>query len=91
MERWLRADFALIKGRCADTHGNVIYNKTARNFAPIMAMASKVAIVQVSSIVPAGGIDPEAVVTPGIFIDRVVEVAHPKHESELVAAGATYP
>ncbi|MCX5689985.1 MAG: 3-oxoacid CoA-transferase subunit A [Planctomycetota bacterium] len=91
MERWLRADFALIKGRCADTHGNVIYNKTARNFGPIMAMAAKVAIVQVNSIVQPGIIDPETVVTPGIFVDRVVEVADPKHESELVAAGATYP
>ena len=90
-ERWLRADFALIKGRCADTHGNVVYNKTARNFGPIMAMAAKVAIVQVNSVVPPGGIDPEIVVSPGIFVDRVVEVPEPLHESELVAAGATYP
>lgn len=91
LERWLRADFALIKGRCADTHGNVVYNKTARNFGPIMAMAAKVTIVQVNSVVAPGGIDPEVVVSPGIFVDRVVEVAQPKHESELVAAGATYP
>jgi 3-oxoadipate CoA-transferase alpha subunit len=91
MERWLRADFALIKGRSADTLGNVVYNKTARNFGPIMAMAATVSIVQVNSIVEPGGIDPEAVITPGIFIDRVVEVAAPLHESELVAAGATYP
>lgn len=91
MERWLRADFALIKGRCADTHGNVVYNKTARNFGPIMAMAAKVAIVQVNSIVEPGAIDPESVITPGIFVDRVVEVSQPQHESELVAAGATYP
>lgn len=91
LERWLRADFALIKGRCADSHGNVVYNKTARNFGPIMAMAAKVAIVQVNSIVQPGGIDPEVVVSPGIFVDRVVEVREPVHESELVAAGATYP
>jgi 3-oxoadipate CoA-transferase, alpha subunit len=91
MERWLKADFALIKGRCADTHGNVVYNKTARNFGPIMAMAAKVSIVQVNSIVQPGDIDPEVVITPGIFIDRVVEVAKPMHESELVAAGTTYP
>lgn len=91
LERWLRADFALIKGRCADTHGNVVYNKTARNFGPIMAMAANVAIVQVNSVVEPGGIDPEVVVTPGIFVDRVVEVSSPKYESELVAAGATYP
>jgi len=91
LERWLRADFALIKGRCADTHGNVVYHKTARNFGPVMAMAARVTIVQVNSIVRPGGIDPEVVVSPGIFVDRVVEVAEPRHESELVAAGATYP
>jgi 3-oxoadipate CoA-transferase alpha subunit len=91
LERWLRADFALIKGRCADTHGNVVYNKTARNFGPIMAMAAKVSIVQVNSIAAPGGIDPEVVVSPGIFVDRVVEVSQPKHESDLVAAGVTYP
>lgn len=91
LERWLRADFALIKGRCADTHGNVVYSKTARNFGPIMAMAAKVTIVQVRSVVEPGGIDPETVVSPGIFVDRVVAVAEPMHESELVAAGATYP
>lgn len=91
LERWLRADYALIKGRCADMHGNVVYNKTARNFGPIMAMAAKTTIVQVGSLVPPGGLDPEVVVTPGIFVDRVVEVAHPLHESELVASGATYP
>ena len=91
LEQWLRADFALIKGRCADTHGNVVYSKTARNFGPIMAMAAKVSIVQVQTIVQPGGIDPEVVVSPGIFVDRVVAVAEPLHESELVAAGATYP
>lgn len=91
MEHGLKADFALIKGKKADTHGNVIYNKTARNFGPIMAMGSKVAIVQVEQIVDPGMIDPEIVVTPGIFTDRVVEVPHPVHESALVAAGASYP
>jgi 3-oxoadipate CoA-transferase alpha subunit len=91
MERGLKADFALIKGRKADTHGNVIYNKTARNFGPIMAMASKTAIVQVESVVEPGDIDPEIVVSPGIFVNRVVEVSSPAHESELVSAGVTYP
>lgn len=91
MERGLKADFALIKGKAADTHGNVIYNKTARNFGPIMAMGSKAAIVQVEEIYSPGEIDPEIVVSPGIFVDRVVEVAHPAHESELVAAGVSYP
>ncbi len=91
MERGLKADFALIKGKAADTHGNVIYNKTARNFGPIMAMGSKTAIVQVEEVVEPGSIDPEVVVTPGIFVDRVVHVGNPAHESELVAAGVSYP
>ncbi|MGJ8635386.1 MAG: 3-oxoacid CoA-transferase subunit A [Phycisphaerales bacterium] len=91
LERGLKADFALIKGRVADTHGNVIYNRTARNFGPPMAMAAKVSIVQAIEVVEAGEIDPEIVVTPGIFVDRVVQVANPVHESELVAAGETYP
>ena len=91
LEHALRADFALIKGRAADTLGNVVYHKTARNFGPIMAMAANTAIVQVRRIVAPGGLDPEAVVTPGIFVKRVVEVAEPAHESELVAAGVTYP
>ncbi len=91
LERGLKADFALIKGRVADTHGNVIYNRTARNFGPPMAMAAKVSIVQAIEVVQAGEIDPEIVVTPGIFVDRVVQVANPVHESELVAAGETYP
>jgi len=91
LERGLKADFAFIKGQKADTHGNVIYNKTARNFGPIMAMAAKVAIVQVSEVVEPGSIDPEIVVTPGIFMNRVVEVASPVYESELVSAGVSYP
>ena len=91
MERGLRADFTIIKARTADVHGNLLYNKTARNFGPIMATASNCTIVQVQEIVDAGDLDPECIVTPGIFVDRVVQVAQPAHESELVAAGATYP
>ncbi len=91
LERGLTADFALIKGRIADTHGNVIYNKTARNFGPPMAMAAKIAIVQVNEVVEPGQIDPEVVVTPGIFVNRVVAVPNPVHESDLVAAGVSYP
>ena len=91
LEHGLRADFALIKGQVADTYGNVIYNKTARNFGPPMAMAAKESIVQVSSVVEPGMIDPEVVVTPGIFVDRVVEVASPAYESDLVTAGVSYP
>jgi len=91
MERGLRADFSLIKCLRADTYGNLIFNKTARNFAPPMAMAGAITIVQAAEVVVPGGIDPEVVVTPGIFVDRVVQVAHPAYESELVAAGVSYP
>ncbi len=87
----LKADFALIKARAADRHGNLVYNKTARNFGPLMAMAAKTTIVQASSIVEAGEIDPEVVITPGIFVNRVVAVADPAHESVLVKEGVSYP
>ena len=90
MEHGLKADFALIKCACADHYGNLIYNKTARNFAPIMAMAAAVTIVQANALVKVGAIDPEVVVTPGIFVDRVVTVADPAQESKLVAEGRSY-
>jgi len=91
LEYGLSADFALIKGRSADGHGNVVYNKTARNFGPVMAMAAAITVVQVVSVVSVGKLDAEAIVTPGIFVDRVIEVANPVHESVLIAAGASYP
>lgn len=91
LEYGLRADFALIKCKRADRLGNLIYNKTARNFAPIMAMAAQTTIVQTESYVEAGGIDPEIVVTPGVFVDRIVTIPNPSQESTLVAAGASYP
>jgi len=90
-ERGLIADFALIKSLKADRYGNLIFNKTARNFAPIMAMAAKHTLVQTQEFVEAGDIDPEIVVTPGIFVDRIVTVANPAQESQLVNAGVTYP
>jgi 3-oxoadipate CoA-transferase alpha subunit len=71
-EKPLHADFALIKAHRADRWGNLVYRKTARNFGPIMASAAKVAVAQVSSVVALGELDPEAVVTPGIFVQRVV-------------------
>ena len=91
LEYGLSADFALLKGRAADRYGNVVYNKTARNFAPLMAMAGKITVVQVAALVPAGELDPEVIVTPGIFVDRVVSVPDPAHESVLVAEGVSYP
>jgi len=89
-ERWLKADFAIIKAHLGDRHGNLTYNKAARNFNPLMCMAAASTIVQVSRIVEAGEIDPEHVVTPGIFVDRVVEVSQPRQEEELIRAGVTY-
>lgn len=89
-ERWLKADFALIKAHLGDRHGNLTYRMAARNFNPLMCMAAARTIVQVSEIVPLGGIEPENVITPGIFVDSVVEVANPKQEEELIRAGVTY-
>lgn len=89
-ERWLKADFALVKAHVADTFGNLTYNKAARNFNPLMCMAAARTIVQASRILAAGEIDPEHVVTPGIFVDRVVLVAEPRQEEELIRAGVTY-
>ncbi|MET1033818.1 MAG: 3-oxoacid CoA-transferase subunit A [Arthrobacter sp.] len=78
LEAPLHADFALVKALRADEKGNLVYRKTARNFGPIMAAAATHAIVQVSEIVPAGGIDPEAVVTPGIYVDTLVTITGEK-------------
>lgn len=77
LEYPIHADFALIKAHKADRWGNLIYRKTARNFGPIMAMAARETIVEVTEIVPLGALDPEAVVTPGIFVQRVVAVSTP--------------
>jgi 3-oxoadipate CoA-transferase, alpha subunit len=91
METGITADFALVKAHRADRYGNLVYNKTARNFGPVMCTAAKVSIVQVRETVDPGAIDPEAVVTPGIFVSRVVTVADPAHESQLVKEGRRYP
>ncbi len=89
-ERWLKADFALVKGQVGDTHGNLTYNKAGRNFNPLMCMAASKTIAQVTRIVLPGGIDPEHVVTPGIFVDCVVEVSQPQQEEDLIRAGVAY-
>ncbi len=91
MEHAIYADFSLVKALKSDRYGNLVYNKTARNFSPIMCMGAKTAIVQVKEIVELGDIDPECVVTPGVFVQRVVEIANPEHESKLVAEGRRYP
>ena len=73
----IHADYALIKADRADRWGNLTYRKTARNFAPIMASAARCTVVQVRETVELGALDPEAVVTPGIFVKRVVRIAAP--------------
>lgn len=90
-ERWLKADYALVKAHRGDTLGNLVFNKAARNFNPLMCMAAVTTIAQVSEIVPPGAIDPENVVTPGIFVQRVVEVARPAQEEILNREDAHYP
>ena len=75
LEYPIRADYALIKALKGDRWGNLVYRKTARNFGPIMATAARCAIVQVDQIVALGELDPEAVVTPGIHVQRVVRIA----------------
>ncbi len=74
LEYPLTADYSFVSGLRADRWGNVVYRKTARNFGPIMAAAARTTIVQVDEVVPLGEIDPESVVTPGIYVDRVVVV-----------------
>jgi 3-oxoadipate CoA-transferase alpha subunit len=71
----IKADYALISAHRADTMGNLVYRKTARNFGPVMATAARTTIVQVNEVVPVGTLDPESVVTPSIYVDRVVAVA----------------
>jgi 3-oxoadipate CoA-transferase alpha subunit len=74
LEYPIKADFALISALRADRWGNLVYRETARNFGPIMASAATTTIAQVDEVVALGSLDPEAVVTPGIFVDRVVAV-----------------
>jgi 3-oxoacid CoA-transferase subunit A len=74
MERGIKGDLALIHAWKADTEGNLVFRKTARNFNPIMATAAAVTVVQVEQLVPAGEIDPDHIITPGIFVDRIVLV-----------------
>ena len=74
LELPIRGDVALVKAHLADAMGNLVYRKTARNFGPVMATAATTTVVQVERIVGVGGLDPETVVTPAIYVDRVVAV-----------------
>jgi 3-oxoadipate CoA-transferase alpha subunit len=75
LEYPIHADYALIKADRADRWGNLTYRKTARNFAPIMAAAARCTVVQVRETVELGALDPEVIITPGIFVQRVVKIA----------------
>ncbi|MGD0143362.1 MAG: CoA transferase subunit A [Rhizomicrobium sp.] len=76
LERGLRADLALVKAWKGDAEGNLVYRMTARNFNPMMAAAGKVTVAEVEEIVPVGALDPDAIHTPGIFVQRIVQGAH---------------
>jgi 3-oxoacid CoA-transferase subunit A len=73
MEMAFDADFALVKAWKGDTHGNLVFKATARNFNPLMAMAGKVTIAEVEELVPAGSLDPDQIHTPGIYVHRIFE------------------
>jgi 3-oxoadipate CoA-transferase alpha subunit len=75
LELPLRADVALIQAHHADEMGNLVYRRTARNFNPVMATAAAISVVQVDQVVPLGALDPETIVTPSLYVDRVVVVA----------------
>lgn len=79
LEQALGADYAFIKAHRADEIGNLVYRKAARNFNPLMAAAARVTIVEVDEILPVGALDPEVIVTPFIFVDRIVQVAGVRH------------
>ncbi|MHB8303131.1 MAG: CoA transferase subunit A [Acidobacteriaceae bacterium] len=81
LERGLRADFALIKAWKGDRMGNLVYRKTARNFNPMMASAGRITIAEVEQLVEPGEIDPDQVMTPGIFVQRIV--VGEKHEKRI--------
>lgn len=72
LESWLRADFALVKAWKGDRHGNLVYRKTARNFNPMMATAAKVTIAEVEELVEPGELDPDHIITPGVYVKRIL-------------------
>jgi 3-oxoadipate CoA-transferase alpha subunit len=91
LEHGIKSDFSLVKCKTADRYGNLLFNKTARNFGPIMCMAARATIVQASEIVEVGGIDPEIVVTPGIFVKKVIHIPNPVSENQLIKDERRYP
>ena len=75
LEYPIQGDVALIRAHKADRWGNLVYRKTARNFGPVMAMGARTTVAEVNEVVALGALDPEAIVTPGIFVQRIVKVA----------------
>ena len=88
MERGLTADLSIIKAWKGDAEGNLIYRKTARNFNPMMATAGKVTVAEVEHLVPVGSLDPDAIHTPGIFVDRIIQGDHFERRIERVTTRA---
>ncbi|SPF80934.1 3-oxoacid CoA-transferase subunit A [Pseudoprimorskyibacter insulae] len=89
-ERWLKADVALVKAEHGDAYGNLTYRLAARNFNPLMCMAAMHSIAQVTRIVPLGEIAPQDVITPGIFVNTVVEMPTPRQEETRVRDQEVY-
>ncbi len=81
MEKALKADLAIVKAWKADTEGNLVYRKTARNFNPMMATAAKMCVAEVEQIVPVGSLEPDGIHTPGIFVKRLLQGA--KYEKRI--------
>ena len=91
LEEALRADFAFVKAETADRYGNLTYNKTARNFNPIMCMAANKSLVQVKNILEPSEINPENVITPGIFVQSLINIKNPIIETNAIEEGMIYP
>lgn len=87
MERGIRADLALVKAWRADTAGNLVFRKTARNFNPMVAMCGKVCVAEVEELVPAGELDPDLIHTPGIYVDRIVVTKSEKRIEQRTVRG----
>jgi 3-oxoacid CoA-transferase subunit A len=88
LERGIRADLSLVKAWKADTSGNLVFRKTARNFNPMVAMCGKACVAEVEEIVPAGALDPDQIHTPGIFVDRVVRTVSEKRIEQRTVRAA---
>ena len=91
LEEALSADFAFIKAEVADRYGNLTFNKTARNFNPIMCMAAKQSLIQTKKIIEPDETNPEHVITPGIFVQKIIQVESPMIESNAIEEGIIYP